>query len=347
MKYLILNNSKNLIYKSQKNLINLNLIKNLKFSTNVINKVNNPFHFEEQDNQVVVEKSLDKVLEKVLIKEKLEKGAVDHNKEGEEQEVIKKESFEEITGNSAVDPENISKLEETSEQAIEAKDESAEEVDFWFEEKVEEEFVPMWQRISKDSHMKDAFQPGKLTPELLKTYLENQRAHDIKVINMKNKCDWAEFIVICSVNSSRQLQNLAEKLRKFIKQCQPHDSSIPLKFEVEGDIKDEWLVIDLNSILIHIFLPKTRSEYDIEGIWESIKINPTNPNAANSAISGNFTIEEGGNDNDIEVELKDRDIQKMLGELRDQFIKENRVQLEKEDKEATREREEELKGNDK
>jgi tellurite resistance-related uncharacterized protein len=216
MKYLILNNSKNIIHKGQKNLINLNLAKNLKFSTNVINKVKNPFHFDEQDNQVVVEKSLDNVLEKVLIREKLTKGAVDHNKDGEEQEVIKKESFEEITENTTVDPENVSKVEETSEQTVEAKEETPEEVDFWFEEKVEEEFVPMWQRISKDSHMKDAFQPGKLTPELLTTYLENQRAQDVKVINMKNKCDWAEFIVICSVNSSRQLQNLAEKLRKFV-----------------------------------------------------------------------------------------------------------------------------------
>ena len=103
---------------------------------------------------------------------------------------------------------------------------------------------------------------------LLKKEIENilsdNKAGEIKSINLRNKTSIADYMIIANGNSSRHIQALSEilldKLRKRgIKNCR-----------LEGRDSNEWKLIDAVDIIIHIFHPEKRKFYDLERMWSEI-----------------------------------------------------------------------------
>ena len=98
----------------------------------------------------------------------------------------------------------------------------------------------------------------------LENVLNNNKAIDIKSINLKNKTSIADFMIIASGNSSRHLQALSEVLleklkEKGIKNCR-----------IEGRSSNDWKLIDAHDIIVHIFHPKKRKFYDLEKMWSEL-----------------------------------------------------------------------------
>ena len=94
--------------------------------------------------------------------------------------------------------------------------------------------------------------------------LNDNKAIEIKSINLKNKTSIADFMIIASGNSSRHIQALSEivldKLKeKGIKNCR-----------LEGSKSNEWKLIDGIDIIIHIFHPEKRKFYDLERMWSEL-----------------------------------------------------------------------------
>ena len=94
--------------------------------------------------------------------------------------------------------------------------------------------------------------------------LNDNKAIEIKSINLKNKTSIADFMIIASGNSSRHIQALSEivldKLKeKGIKNCR-----------LEGSKSNEWKLIDGIDIIIHIFHPEKRKFYDLEKMWSEL-----------------------------------------------------------------------------
>ena len=94
--------------------------------------------------------------------------------------------------------------------------------------------------------------------------LNDNKAIDIKTIDLEGKSTVADYMIIASGTSSRHLQALSEiiieKLKKEgISNCR-----------VEGKDSNEWKLIDGIDIVVHIFNPKKRKFYNLEKMWSEL-----------------------------------------------------------------------------
>ena len=93
------------------------------------------------------------------------------------------------------------------------------------------------------------------------TALEDFKAQDINVIDVRGRNPLTDAMVIASGNSTRHVKSMAENLVVLMKQSgiQP--------LGVEGVESGEWVLVDLNDVIVHIMLPKTRAFYNLEKLW--------------------------------------------------------------------------------
>jgi ribosome-associated protein len=97
--------------------------------------------------------------------------------------------------------------------------------------------------------------------ELVTASLDDDKAHDVVVIDLAGKTDFADFMVIATGTSQRHVVTMAEHLREKIK------SAGHGKVPVEGLEQGEWVLIDGGDIVVHLFKSDVRKFYDLEKIW--------------------------------------------------------------------------------
>ena len=98
----------------------------------------------------------------------------------------------------------------------------------------------------------------------IENILSDNKALEIKSVNLKNKTSIADFMIIASGNSARHIQALSENLinelkKKGINNCR-----------LEGRDSKDWKLIDAIDIIIHIFHPEKRKFYDLERMWSEL-----------------------------------------------------------------------------
>ncbi len=108
---------------------------------------------------------------------------------------------------------------------------------------------------------KKEYEVSDLKADIIKV-LDDGKAEDIIAIDLEGKTSIADYIVIASGTSSRHISSLAENLGKKLK------SDYRMKPTIEGKAGSEWVVIDAQDIIIHIFHPEVRGLYEIEEIWQ-------------------------------------------------------------------------------
>jgi ribosome-associated protein len=116
-----------------------------------------------------------------------------------------------------------------------------------------------------------------MTPEQIRDLaiaaLEDLKAVDLTVIDVKSLTDITDYMIICSGNSTRHVKSLAENVASKAKAAQIK----PVR--MEGEKQSEWVLVDLNDVVIHVMLPAARAFYSLEALWEPIKemrVNSTN-----------------------------------------------------------------------
>ncbi|KAF9966874.1 hypothetical protein BGZ70_000912 [Mortierella alpina] len=137
------------------------------------------------------------------------------------------------------------------------------------------EFVPLWQKNAQrapDGSLEADSQdhPLEHSPDSvsgLVKLLEAERARNVKVIDMRDKCDWTNWMVIAEGLSERHLGNVADQVYSALKKSSPKTSP-PV---MEGRDTSDWVVIDAGSVIIHFMTPEARKERDLEGLWASVK----------------------------------------------------------------------------
>ncbi|KAG2182807.1 hypothetical protein INT44_005787, partial [Umbelopsis vinacea] len=162
----------------------------------------------------------------------------------------------------------------------------------WFVDKVYEQdhpeyqqsdFVPLWQRrAAGDSSLSSAAEEminGKKVslPSVL-ALLEESKAENIGVIDMRSKCDWTDFMIVAeSSRGERYLSSIADEVISVMGKAQKADptmSSLP-KPSVEGKNEgSDWLLVDAGPFIIHLFTPQARAQYDLEGLWSNVPDDP-------------------------------------------------------------------------
>ncbi|CAG7678295.1 unnamed protein product [Allacma fusca] len=96
--------------------------------------------------------------------------------------------------------------------------------------------------------------------------LEEERAYDICVIKIPKQYEYADYMTIVSVRSSKHMFALATFVRKRFKSKKLKDTDILPRIEGNKDSKD-WIAIDLGNIILHIFNPDFREAVDLETLW--------------------------------------------------------------------------------
>ena len=103
--------------------------------------------------------------------------------------------------------------------------------------------------------------------------LEEYKAQDINVFRIEHLASITDTMIICSANSSRHAKTLADKVT--------HDTKtfLPQTPRIEGSEHCDWILVDLDSIILHIMLPETRALYALEKLWR-MEVTPSHPNAS-------------------------------------------------------------------
>ena len=99
--------------------------------------------------------------------------------------------------------------------------------------------------------------------DVVLTSLDNGKATDVDIFDVKKITSMSDYILIASGNSRRQVNALADKLIQNVKEN---------KFEtlgVEGKAEGEWVLVDLGDIIVHIMHPSSREYYQLEKLWRN------------------------------------------------------------------------------
>lgn len=96
---------------------------------------------------------------------------------------------------------------------------------------------------------------------LVEKSLEDDKAENVIVIDLAGKSSFADYMVIASGRSSRQVSAIAEHLRERLK------AAGVAQVSVEGLSQGDWVLIDGGDIVIHLFRPEVRAFYNLEKMW--------------------------------------------------------------------------------
>ncbi len=91
--------------------------------------------------------------------------------------------------------------------------------------------------------------------------LDDDQAVDVVSIALAGKSSIADYMVIASGRSTRQVASMAQKLAEMLKA----ETGRPVR--VEGLPAADWVLIDAGDIIIHLFRPEVRSFYNLERMW--------------------------------------------------------------------------------
>lgn len=99
--------------------------------------------------------------------------------------------------------------------------------------------------------------------DLILATLEDMKAQNVKVIDVRKLTDVADTMVVASGTSDRHVRSIAGRLVEKMKQSghQP--------FGVEGERDGEWVLVDLQDVIVHIMLPRIREFYGLEKLWQA------------------------------------------------------------------------------
>lgn len=91
--------------------------------------------------------------------------------------------------------------------------------------------------------------------------LEDMKAKDIVVLDVKPLTSVADLMVVASGTSNRHVKSIADRIREKAREA----GIKPLG--VEGEEAAEWVLVDLADIIVHVMQPETRRFYDLEKLW--------------------------------------------------------------------------------
>ena len=111
------------------------------------------------------------------------------------------------------------------------------------------------QASSPDGHSAD-----ELLALVLKS-VDDDKAEDIVQIDLRGRSDVADYMVICSGRSSRQVAAISEKLADRLKQ------EMRISVRMEGKDTGDWVLIDAGDVIVHVFRPEVREFYQLEKMW--------------------------------------------------------------------------------
>ncbi len=110
---------------------------------------------------------------------------------------------------------------------------------------------------------KKKYNPMESQPKalLVAQWLRDKKGQDVEVIDVAGVCPIAEAVILVSATSQRHAKGLAA----HVLDCAAEENLEYLG--MEGQKEGEWILVDLNDVLVHIFSGDRRDLLDLEGLW--------------------------------------------------------------------------------
>lgn len=109
--------------------------------------------------------------------------------------------------------------------------------------------------------------------DMILTELDDDKAEDVVTIDLAEKSDIADAMVIASGRSQRHVGAMADKIVRRLK-----DAGLG-RARIEGQPACDWVLIDAEDVIVHIFRPEVREFYKLERAWSEAARGPTPTNA--------------------------------------------------------------------
>src|ERR1700759_57032 len=108
-------------------------------------------------------------------------------------------------------------------------------------------------------------EPERAPPfqDVVTAALDDMKAVNVKVLDVRGLTDIADVMIIASGTSDRHVKSIADSLVEKAKKS----GFRPLGKEGERD--GEWVLVDLQDIIVHIMLPRVREFYGLERLWDN------------------------------------------------------------------------------
>jgi ribosome-associated protein len=120
--------------------------------------------------------------------------------------------------------------------------------------------LPVGPRPKHDDEPADG-QSSQAVLDLVLKSVDDDKAEHIVEIDLRGRSDVADYMVICSGRSSRQVASISEKLADRLKQ------EMRISVRMEGKEAGDWVLIDAGDVIVHVFRPEVRDFYQLEKMW--------------------------------------------------------------------------------
>lgn len=107
--------------------------------------------------------------------------------------------------------------------------------------------------------------------QLIVDALDDRRALNITVLDLKNASETLDYFIVATGESSVQLRAMEERVRERLKEAGVTPKG------VEGP-STRWVLLDYGFVVVHVMSPEARDFYDLEGLWadaERLSVAPT------------------------------------------------------------------------
>ena len=113
----------------------------------------------------------------------------------------------------------------------------------------------------------------------------DKKAVGLEILDVAGKVDYADFLVLMTGRSDRQVAALAQGIEEALRKKNRRPIS------VEGVQEATWILMDYGDVVVHVFQDDARSLYDIEGLWLDVRRLPV-PMPEGAPRNGPPTISE-------------------------------------------------------
>lgn len=94
----------------------------------------------------------------------------------------------------------------------------------------------------------------------------DKKAEDLRVLDIRKISSFSDYFIICSGHSTRHVQGIVQAIQETL-----HRKKIYPK-GIEGSEAGQWVLMDYNDFIIHVFYAPTREFYDLENLWSEAEI---------------------------------------------------------------------------
>ncbi|MGF1547746.1 MAG: ribosome silencing factor [Thiotrichales bacterium] len=98
---------------------------------------------------------------------------------------------------------------------------------------------------------------------LVEDALAEMKAQDVKSIDVQGVTSITDVIYVATGTSTRHVKSVADRIVERAK-----DAGV-MPLGTEGEQSMEWILVDLNDIVVHVMLQQTRDFYNLEKLWET------------------------------------------------------------------------------